>query len=250
MLEEYRQAGIAIVFEDAGSVIYPYLEEIGFIAYWRHDKQPEETHALPPADSTSFVLWQARRETLDSYVTDAYWHYANGFFRGKDLSFLATYLAELFNNALDHAFASAATERIAFGFLQYYPSRKRLFISVSDFGMGIPSSVNRYLRSKQEPPLMASEAVRLALKLHFTAESHPYNRGRGLHTVSSGIELLRGQLAIQTSRVLYAVVQSGKRKLRNMPDSAFPGTTLSITIFYDELADEETSILDGDTTLF
>jgi hypothetical protein len=250
LLEEYKQGGAAILFEDGGSAVYRYLEQIGFFARWQPGYSFDMESLLVPVGSTSFVLWQVNRETLDTYANSAYQHYYNSFFQGKDLSSLTTYLAELFNNAADHAFASEATERIAFGFLQYYPSRRRLFISVSDFGMGIPSSVNRFLRSKGEEPIMASEAVKKALKLNFTVKSQPYNRGWGLHTISTGIELLRGQLAIQTSRVIYVVLQNGKKILHNMPDNPFPGTTASITMFYDELPDAESTILDEDASLF
>jgi|GEM_PF-7049249 len=250
LLEEYRQAGITISFEDGGSIVYPYLEEIGFFTRWEPGYTFSTESLLLPADSRPFVLWQVQRETLDAYILSAHQHYASHFFRGKDLSFLATYLAELFNNVLDHAFAGEATERIAFAFLQYYPSRGRLFISVSDFGTGIPTSVNRFLQSQGENPVTPAEAVKWALKLHSSAKSKPHNRGWGLHTVSTGIALLRGQLVIQTSQAVYAVVQSGQQKLSRLPATPFPGTTVSMTMFYDELADAETSVTDEDAPLF
>ena len=249
LLEEYKQADIAITFEDAGSIVYPYLQEIGFFARWLPDFNFDLESLSLPTDSSPFVLWQIQRETLDAYVNSAYQHYTS-FFQGKDLSFLTTYLAELFNNALDHAFAGEATERIAFGFLQYYPSRKRLFVAVSDFGMGIPTSVNKFLRRQGQEPVTAAEAVKMALKLHFTAKSKPYNRGWGLHTVGNGVELLRGQFTLQTSRVMYAVSQRGKKNLIKLPDMGFPGTTALVTMFYDELPDAEASIFDEDANLF
>ena len=142
LLEEYRQADIDIAFEDAGSMIYLYLEEIGFFARWQPDFRFSLESLALPTNSTSFVLWQIQRETLDTYISSAYQHYAN-FFQGKDLSFLTTYLAELFNNALDHAFAGEATERIAFGFCSIiravsgYSSRFLISVWVSQ-----PQSIN------------------------------------------------------------------------------------------------------------
>jgi hypothetical protein len=250
LLEEYRQANVSISFEDGGSIVYSYLEEIGFFAQWEPGYSFNMESLLLPTDSRPFILWQVQRETSDAYTLGAHQHYASYFFKGKDLSFLATYLAELFNNVLDHAFAGEATERIAFAFLQYYPSRGRLFTSVSDFGTGIPTSVNRFLQSQGEEPVPPVDAVKWALKLHSTAKSKPHNRGWGLHTVSTGISLLRGQLIIQTSQAVYAVVQSGQQKLSHLPDTPFPGTTVSMTMFYDELPDEEASVMDEDTSLF
>ena len=116
--------------------------------------------------------------------------------------------------------------------------------------MGIPTSVNKFLRKEGQAPVTAAEAVRKALKLNFTAKSKPYNRGWGLHTVSNGIELLRGQFALQTSWVMYAVSQRGKKNLIKLPDTGFPGTTALITMFYNELPDAEASIFDEEADLF
>ena len=175
LLEEYRQAGIAIEFEPSNSVVFAYLRTIGFLTRWGQPSEKERFQL--PTDSTSFALWQAEPEQLTAYVTSAYQHYQAGYFAGKDLSFLTTYLAELFNNVFDHAFALSIAQRPAFGMLQYYPSRKRLFIAVSDFGMGIPNSVNQFLQRTGQEPVIAAEALRKALTFRFTSQSKPYNQG-------------------------------------------------------------------------
>jgi hypothetical protein len=242
-------AGIDILFQDASPIVYPYLQSIGFLDRW-NSSQTQESSFLPASDSTFFTLWKAEPHTLDIYARQAYQHYRNGFFAGKDLSFLPTYLAELFNNVFDHAFAVDATQRIAFGFLQYYPSRGRLFISVSDFGMGIPTSVNHFLSRQNQETVTATEALRMALQLHFTAQSHPHNRGRGLDTLSTGIQGLKGRFAIQTARAIYYASESGKVIFHPIPDTSFPGTTITVTVFYNNLAIEELDVLEDDDALF
>ncbi|RZK32863.1 MAG: hypothetical protein EOO61_16495, partial [Hymenobacter sp.] len=101
LLEEYRQQGITILFEENDAVVSAYLKSIGFFDRWNNSEQTETAPFILPTDSTSFVLWKADQETMNAYINSAYQHYHNGFFAGKDLSFLPTYLAELFNNVFD-----------------------------------------------------------------------------------------------------------------------------------------------------
>jgi hypothetical protein len=248
LLEEYRQKGIAILFEEEDAIISAYLRSIDFFNRWGTTEQAEVSSFLLPTDSTSYILWKAEPEAMNAYVNGAYQHYHNSFFVGKDLSFLPTYLAELFNNVFDHAFTS--TNRVAFGMVQYYPSRKRLFIAVSDFGMGIAKTVNQFLIKSGQEPVTASEALQKALALHFTSRSRPHNQGRGLDTLRTGILQLRGTLTLQTSRVIYHVSKDGTEIFNKQAEVDYPGTTALIRIFYDNLQPEETDILEDDIALF
>ena len=248
LLEEYQRAGITIVFEPIDSVVFAYLRSIGFLTRWEQPSEQENFQLL--TDSTFFALWQAEPEQLNAYVTNAYQHYQAGYFAGKDLSFLTTYLAELFNNIFDHAFASGIAQRPAFGMLQYYPSRKRLFIAVSDFGMGIPNSVNQFLQRTGQEPVIAAEALRKALTFRFTSQSKPYNQGRGLDTLRTGLRQLRGTLTIQTAYGIYHVSEDGREFYKDLPNTNFPGTTVSIRLLHDNLPAEETETLEDDVALF
>ncbi|MGI4834957.1 MAG: hypothetical protein ACRYFK_16005 [Janthinobacterium lividum] len=146
LLDEYHRAGIPIHFEEENVVVFPYLRTIGFFAQWDTPGNDAEISTFQVAtDSTSFILWRAEPAAMNAYVQSAYQHYSASFFREKNLTFLTTYLAELFNNVFDHAFTAIISNRVAFGMVQYYPSRRRLFIAVSDFGLGIPKTINHFL---------------------------------------------------------------------------------------------------------
>jgi sensor histidine kinase regulating citrate/malate metabolism len=172
------------------------------------------------------------------------------FFKDKSLDFLTIYLGEMFNNVFDHAFAATATERVAFAMLQYYPTSQRLLIAVSDFGMGIPQTVNRFLQSQRQEPVTAPEALRKALELRFTAHSRPHNQGRGLDTLRTGVRELNGTLTIQTTRAIYHVSREGVEYIHELSDVAFPGTTLTARIYYQGMRPEEDDILEDETALF
>ncbi|MBT9393267.1 hypothetical protein KLP40_08835 [Hymenobacter sp. NST-14] len=250
LLEEYWLAGIPIRFEASDSVVYAYLRDIGFLRQWDANTRTAPDGFTLPADSTSFVFWKVEPESMADYAESAYRHYKAHFFQGKDLSVLPTYLAEIFNNIFDHAFAAGAAERIAYCMVQYYPATERLFIAVADFGMGIPNSVNRYLESQQQNPLPPIEALKQSLELHFSAKSRPHNRGRGLNTLSTGLAALGGTLTIQTSHALYHVDSSGKAYPKDLAGENFPGTTVAIRLLHERLPAEEPDVLDGEASLF
>ena len=187
---------------------------------------------------------------MTTYARSAYQHFKGHFFQDKSFEFLPIYLGEMLNNVFDHAFAGAATERVAFAMLQYYPEGKRLFVTVSDFGMGIAKTVNRFLTRQGQEPVTATEALEKALEFRFTSQSKPHNQGRGLDTLRTGIRELNGMLTIQTSRAIYHVSREGKVFNHPLADVDYPGTTVSLRIYYEGMPAEETDVLEGDAALF
>lgn len=245
LLEEYNLSNIKIAFELTDCIACHYLESIGFLSQW---SQPvtEPAGLIFPNDLNTFVLWRVTPEKMVEYIYGAHDYYKATTFINKDLSGIITFLGELFNNVFDHAFSDAATERVAFVMMQYYPSRGRLIFAVADFGMGIPAAVNRYLKKVDSPMVSPKEALEKALKLHFTSHSRKHNQGRGLDTLRTGVEALRGQLTILTSYLLYNVGRNGTEYYQLLPDINFPGTTVQIRLFKDSLADEESEVVEDD----
>ncbi|GAA3918328.1 hypothetical protein [Hymenobacter algoricola] len=250
LLEEYWRAGVPIHFEPSPSIAYGYLESIGFLRQWSGPVAPPHEGFTVPTDATSFVFWKIEPERVATFADSAYRHYKASFFQDKDISALPTYLAELFNNVFDHAFAAGATERIAYCMVQFYPATKRLILAVADFGMGIPKSVNHFLASQQQEQLSAVKALEQALQLHFSARSRPHNRGRGLNTLRTGLAALGSTLTIQTSQAIYHVDSAGNAHPKSLPGENFPGTTVSIRLFYDRLPPDEPDVLEEEASLF
>lgn len=250
LLEEYWLAGVPIRFESSESIVYTYLQDIGFLKQWDANTRIGPEGFTLPTDSTSFIFWKVEPESMADYAESAYRHYKAHFFRDKDLSVLPTYLAEIFNNIFDHAFATGAAERIAYCMLQYYPATERLFIAVADFGMGIPNSVNRYLESQNQEALPPIEALKQSLQLHFSAKSRPHNRGRGLNTLKTGLAALGGTLTIQTSQALYHVDSAGNTYPKDLSGENFPGTAIAIRLLHERLPIEESDLLAGEASLF
>jgi anti-sigma regulatory factor (Ser/Thr protein kinase) len=90
-------------------------------------------------------------------------------------------LQEIFQNIRDHS-----GTYIGSVYAQYFPANGKLFISISDIGVGIPVQINEFLRLKSLrehtifDKLSSSSAIIKACEEGFTTSSHPGNAGRGL----------------------------------------------------------------------
>jgi anti-sigma regulatory factor (Ser/Thr protein kinase) len=83
---------------------------------------------------------------------------------------LKTCISELFNNIREHTLLEIGSI-----FVQHYPKRDRINISLADFGLGIPQKVREV-----RPKISDTEAVILAVQEGFTTKSIPGNAGLGL----------------------------------------------------------------------
>lgn len=82
-------------------------------------------------------------------------------------------LSELFNNIQDHTQFDIGSI-----FVQHYPNRNSVNISLADFGLGIPAKV-----AETVPGLTDGDAIIQAVKEGFTSKSTPGNAGLGLDSL-------------------------------------------------------------------
>lgn len=94
--------------------------------------------------------------------------------RSNDFSAICVAIDEIFNNIADHS-----TENIGSIFGQYYLKKHEIVIAISDFGIGIPSSLkNKFSGEKTD-----DEWIIEALKEGVSTQSVPQNRGSGLANI-------------------------------------------------------------------
>jgi len=137
-------------------------------------------------------------------------------------------ISELFNNIQDHTQLDIGSI-----FVQHFPNEKRVTISLSDFGLGIPEKVRQKV-----PGLTDSQAIIQAVQDGFTTKSKPTNKGVGLDYLLKTVVLGNGgQVTIYSQEGIVRFSRNGT-DLQTYPfqDVGFcPGTTIDISLRTDTI---------------
>ncbi|QLI80244.1 ATP-binding protein [Chitinibacter fontanus] len=151
----------------------------------------------------------------------------------KSLIELRICLLELFNNIRDHSGENAGCI-----FVQFFPKRKKVVISLSDFGVGIPANVKKIHQG-----LSDGEAVKLAMQEGFTTNTTVRNRGVGLFLLAQTVvDNNGGELTIRSGDAHVCCNKDGVTDLSDY-SGFYKGTLFDITLHTDKfdktLADDE-----------
>lgn len=132
-------------------------------------------------------------------------------------------VAELFNNIQDHTQHDIGTICA-----QHFPNEARVYISLSDMGLGIPEKV----RTKV-PGLSDTAAIIQAVQAGFTTKSVPTNQGIGLDYLLQTVRGNGGNVSIYS---LNSIVRFGPGSVVSVPNVGFcPGTTIDIVLRTDTI---------------
>lgn len=141
-------------------------------------------------------------------------------------------ISELFHNIEDHT-----QYDIGSIFVQHYPNEKRVTISLSDFGLGIPEKVRQ-----QVPKLSDSEAIKQAVREGFTTKSRSTNKGLGLDSLlKTAVIRNGGEVTIYSGKGIVRFYRKGGTALGSyvFKDVGFcPGTTIDINLRTDTIENE------------
>jgi hypothetical protein len=236
LIHEYQANGFKIKLQKSANEINSYLESFGFDQFC--EKGKDERYQVSN-DKKTFPLWLISEARKDSYIIQVQKYFEINHFGGQDLFVLGLYLAELMNNIFDHSNSKIP----GYSFTQYNTRTATIITCVCDFGIGIPTSVNNYLKSVGKTAIADDEALKRAFELRFSAMTNPRNRGLGWDTIFNSIKSMKGKLHIVSNRALFVMHDNGKITSHLM-DLNFPGTLVVITLnthnlpIKDELGDE------------
>lgn len=233
MIEEYAVNGLEVEFESSRSnSACGYIDRINFFEFW----QPEydRTQNIPSTKQSVLNLIKIDRQSISSYVVRAAKYFKDNFLTSKDLTPLNLSLAELFNNIFDHS----KSQVDGFSISQYYKRSQELVIAVCDFGVGIPSSINEFLRANSKPYLSELEALEKAFINGFTIKSVPNNGGLGLDNLKSCTLECGGKITIITNRICYKIYANKPIEMVELVNY-FEGTMIYITLDVSKLDEEE-----------
>lgn len=130
---------------------------------------------------------------------------------------------EIFNNIRDHSGVD-----IGCAFAQHYPNIDKVEISISDFGVGIPTHIRRI-----QPQIAAHDALVLAAKEGISTKSIPSNRGSGLDTLIQNIVVHnKGEVTIfsHDGRLTCSNLNGEIRYIPAPLPHLYPGTLLKLKL--------------------
>jgi hypothetical protein len=150
-------------------------------------------------------------------------------FREKRFWELQVSLSEVFNNILDHSCA-----KVASCFAQHYPNKNRIYLAISDFGVGIPATIRSALPQK----VSDAEAIRQATLPKVSSKTTPGNAGIGLSNIISIIEENDGILTIDSGSGRFVADRNRKIACASTTGN-YPGTLITMMFRTDTMANED-----------
>lgn len=197
-----------------------YLVDCGFFSEFFEEliyKEPNRRYTtLPVRKIKSEESYSWKETVLKPWIQKCTNKYC-------DFSNIQTAVDEIFNNIADHS-----SQNIGCVFAQFFPKLNKISISISDFGIGIPTSLRKINPNKDDAELLA-----IACQEGVSTKSTPRNRGAGLTNIitsltNSGI----GTIHIQSN---YGIIEIENKKLSKVEvsESYYPGTLFSIDLLLD-----------------
>lgn len=230
LIEEYYINNVEIKFinQYENIELYEYLSSINFFNLWIENRIIEP---IPSSKRNSLNLYKIQNESISEYVILAKRYFEDNFNTNKDWYSLNISLAELFNNIVDHS------ESIVSGFTitQYYPTLGKVKIAICDFGLGIPTTINTFLRNNNIKELAANKALEKAFEIKMSSKKHPHNKGFGLNTIYTIIEEQNGSLNVVSNDVM-AKYENGNFKSFQIKHN-FIGTNFELILIVNKFDD-------------
>lgn len=223
LIEEYHLNGVEIHFVNAENYeLIEYLSNIRFFEYWSEGF--DRTKYTNAKIRTTLCLWKISKSMISPYVQYAQKYFEENTIRDKNFSPLNISLSELFNNIYAHS------NSIIDGFCltQFYHSSKMVKIAISDFGIGIPKSVNNYLKKRSLPKLSDEKAIKKAFDLKFSAKTKPHNAGFGLDTIKTILNESNGILHVVSNKGVFKI--KDKRETLYVSKGEFHGTHFELIL--------------------
>jgi len=203
-----------------------YLDDSGFFQLYV-GKQVFEGCKLRP---TTLPLTKVSYDRSYNWIEDTFpnWISTRSGLDTESFASIVVCLKEIFNNIRDHS-----GETIGCVFAQHYPQKNEVMLTISDFGVGIPTNVRKLL-----PDFTDAQAIAKSVVEGFTTRSTNRNRGAGLDTLTRYVVgNNRGRVFVQSLKgslnCIYAA--SGVRMLPRSELVAYPGTLIQIVFRIDML---------------
>jgi hypothetical protein len=229
LIESFYINGYTVEFRGGNKHLRRHFARTKFKEYWKEGF--DRSRFTSSLNQTTLCLWKISKDMIYNYSSYAK-KYFETFTDNKDLLPFSSNMDELFNNVFDHSKSSVTGYIIT----QYYPKKNRLSLSICDFGIGIPSSVQN---AKIGTTNMNDwEAILHSLEMGVSAKSTPRNRGFGLNNVLEFTENTNGLLHIVSNNgVIKKKANNDYIRINSGYD--FTGTLIKVEIELDKLDEKD-----------
>ena len=191
----------------------------------------KSTTYIKETEDNNLNLWKIVDNRAKEYSIRLTEYLQRNYFKNLDLSGVQNTLDEIYANVADHAKANG----IAFSYINYNPTDRRIKFAVCDFGLGIPTT----LRSAYPTISDDSQALKNSTDIGITSKSNSHNRGFGLDNVLSNL-MDDGNLCIISNKAIL-LCKGNKINMKTYPlDFEFKGTLIYFEIPVDSFEVEET----------
>ncbi|MNW51809.1 Histidine kinase-, DNA gyrase B-, and HSP90-like ATPase [compost metagenome] len=202
-----------------------FLDDSMFFKHYLHETLDANSSLRPTTLPLADVTYEASYQYLDNTIS---WLAGKLSLTKESLGDLKASLGEIFNNIIDHSSENAGSV-----FIQQYPKEDKVMVSISDFGVGIPSSIQNIVSGIDD-----AEALRLAIKEGFTTKSTPKNRGAGLDfLLHNVVKNNKGTVYIHSNHGILCSTNSNNRINNSITKTSgfYPGTLFEIEFRTDNI---------------
>lgn len=227
------KAKVAFANHGIASEANRFLDDAGFFLLF----DGKRIFAESGVRKTTLPLQQVPHEKSYSWIHNTFspWISAKVGLSESSFASVKVCLEEIFNNIHDHS-----GEQVGCVCAQHYPKKNEVMLSISDFGVGIPTNVR-----KVKPGLSDAQAIAQAAIEGFTTKSTVRNQGAGLDILTRYIVIKnRGSIHVHSLLGSFQCIHgaSGARHLPREMTTSYPGTLVQITFnteFLEPVAEKE-----------
>jgi hypothetical protein len=196
------------------------LAQNGLLNYLGHNDEPWDGNSIPFRHDLTFD-----RDGIINYLKHSW--------LGKGLlnisenlkNLIIGQVLEIYLNGFEHS----RSELGVFSCGQYYPTKKRLKLTILDMGVGIPENVRNF---RETPTFPAEDAMRWAFQQGSSTQPLPNTaRGIGLDNVRSFISTNQGKLQIYSHDAFVKITANDEQY--GGQNTPFKGTIVNIDIACD-----------------
>lgn len=219
-----KNGGVVSIDEDTIiPAVKMNLAQNGFLKEITGSFEPWDGNSVPLRKYTSRDV-----DLIETYLEERWigkgWIHASNLLSGK----IVGNVIELYVNAFEHS----KSEIEVFTCGQRFPKNKNLVLTIIDFGIGIPQSVNDFFKEKGEKYNGISR-LETAFQDGFSTKIRDTPRGIGLDLLKNFIQKNNGSMDIYSNNE-YARITSNESAYMNK-EFYFHGTAINIKLKCDEM---------------